>query len=112
DVYFTDTGDLEIKNESQTAYVYDRTLDLKSQILNLINKKTGETIDRIGAFAEVVSAKVRAGLIEAKKLVVDGVDILKKLNELSDKSDKQQKIIENQQKQIEELQRTVKELKK
>ena len=42
----------------------------------------------------------KAGLIETKKLVVDGVDILKKLNELSAK-------VESQQKQIDELKRTI-----
>jgi len=46
-------------------------------------------------------------LIETKKLIVDGVDILKKLNELSDKSDRQEKTIEAQQKQIDELKRTI-----
>jgi len=39
-------------------------------------------------------------LIETKKLVVDGVDILKKLNELSAK-------VESQQKQIDELKKTI-----
>lgn len=68
----------------------------------------------------------KAGMIETKKLIVDGVDILKRINELSDKADKQEKtietqmtLIENQQKagaeqkkQIDELQKVVKELKK
>jgi len=39
-------------------------------------------------------------LIETKKLIVDGVDILKKLNELSAK-------VESQQKQIDELKKTI-----
>jgi len=42
----------------------------------------------------------KAGLIEAKKLIVDGVDILKKLNELSAK-------VESQQRQIDELKKTI-----
>jgi len=39
-------------------------------------------------------------LIETKKLIVDGVDILKKLNELSVK-------VESQQRQIDELKKTI-----
>jgi len=39
-------------------------------------------------------------LIETKKFIVDGVDILKKLNELSVK-------VESQQRQIDELKRTI-----
>ena len=39
-------------------------------------------------------------MIETKKLIVDGVDILKKLNELSAK-------VESQQKQIDELKKTI-----
>lgn len=45
-------------------------------------------------------SKFKEGLIETKKLIVDGVDILKKLNELSLK-------VESQQKQIDELKRTI-----
>ena len=47
----------------------------------------------------------KAGLIETKRLIVDGVDILKKLNELSLK-------VESQQKQIEDLKKSLEELKK
>ena len=50
-------------------------------------------------------SKFKEGLIETKKLIVDGVDILKKLNELSVK-------VESQQRQIEELKKAVEELKK
>ena len=51
------------------------------------------------------NVKQKSGLIETKKLIVDGVDILKRLNELSVK-------VESQQKQIEELKKAVEELKK
>jgi len=43
-------------------------------------------VDKVGAFAEVVAGKLRVGLVEAQKLVVDGVDVGKKLIELSSKS--------------------------
>ena len=49
-------------------------------------------------------SKFKEGLIETKKLIVDGVDILKKLNELSVK-------VESQQKQIEELKKSIEEVK-
>jgi len=39
-------------------------------------------------------------LIETKRLIVDGVDILEKLNELSVK-------VESQQRQIDELKKTI-----
>jgi len=39
-------------------------------------------------------------LIETKRLIVDGVDILKKVNELSVK-------VESQQRQIDELKKTI-----
>ena len=90
DVYFTDTGDLKIVDDSGSY-------SLKG--------KDGSTVDRIGAFAKLIVAKIQAGLIETKKLIVDDVDILKKLNELSLK-------VDSQQKQIEELQRKIESLKK
>jgi hypothetical protein len=68
----------------------------KAQQTQIVSLKSVMT-DFIGKFKE--------GLIETKKLIVDGVDILKKFNELSVK-------VESQQKQIEELKSTVEELKK
>lgn len=71
----------------------------------MISIRLCESYQESRRFAELVVAKVRVGLIEAKKLVVDGVDIVKKLNELSAK-------VQDQQKEIEELQKTVEEMKK
>ncbi|MEK7495837.1 MAG: hypothetical protein AAB603_04560, partial [Patescibacteria group bacterium] len=96
DVYLTNLDDLRIINDNNSYF---------------LTGKENSIVSRMGAFAEVVVAKIRAGLIETKKLIVDGVDILKKLNELSVKVDKQQKIIEAQQKQINELKIFIKELK-
>jgi hypothetical protein len=70
-----------------------------------IKNKNDSFITRISAFAQLVVAKIQAGLIETKKLIVDGVDIVKKLNELSAK-------VESQQKEIEALKEEIKKLKK
>jgi hypothetical protein len=70
-----------------------------------IKNKNDSFITRISAFAQLVVAKIQAGLIETKKLIVDGVDILKKINELSAK-------VESQQKEIEALKEEIKKLKK
>jgi uncharacterized coiled-coil protein SlyX len=102
DLSLTSTGDLEIKNVGNE--------------LKLTNKKDGSFITRIGAFAEIIVAKIKAGLIEAKKIVVDQLfigetDVGKKLQELSDKIDKQQETINAQQKEIEGLKEEIKKLK-
>lgn len=65
---------------------------------------TGIT-SKIGAFASATIANLKVGLLEVRKLVVDGVDILKKITELSNR-------IDDQQKQIEELKKTVESLRK
>jgi hypothetical protein len=92
DVYLTSTGDLNIAQTQDGNY-------------QVQNSQTGGIITRLSAFAETVIGKIRAGLIETKKLIVDGVDILKKLNELSAK-------VESQQKEIESLKEEIKKLKK
>jgi len=69
------------------------------------NSQTGDIITRLSAFAEIIVGKIKAGLIETKKLIVDGVDIVKKLNELSAK-------VDSQQKEIEALKEEIKKLKK
>jgi hypothetical protein len=70
-----------------------------------IKNKNDSFITRISAFAQLVVAKIQAGLIETKKLIVDGVDIVKKINELSAK-------VESQQKEIEALKEEIRKLKK
>jgi len=105
---FTSTGELKIVGDNGN---YQLVSQDNSPARNASQSAAGGPITRIGAFAELVSAKIRAGIIETKKLIVDGVDILKKLNELSDKVNSQQQTIDSQQKQIEDLQKTVEELK-
>ena len=78
---FTNANDIILTGVSSDTYA--------------VSTPTGTT-DTIGAFAEAIIGKIRAGLIETKRLIVDGVDILKKLNELSVK-------VESQQRQIDEL---------
>lgn len=88
-VYLTSTGELKIVGDGNDNF------DLK--------EKDGSTATKIGVFAEIAIAKVRAGFIDAKKVVVDGVDILKKLNELSAKVDEQQKEIKSLKTRLEEM---------
>lgn len=53
-------------------------------------------INRIGAFAEIIVGKVQAGIIETKQLIVNGVDIVGRL-------DAQQKEIDTLKLEIEQL---------
>ena len=92
DVYLTDIGDLSIETSIVDGLA---KYELKD--------KEGNLITRVGAFAEIAVAKIKAGLIETKKLIVDGVDVLEKLNQLSDKIASQQTEIDNLKKEIEEL---------
>jgi hypothetical protein len=84
------TGDLNIAQTQDEDY-------------QVQNSQTGNIITRLSAFAEIIVGKIKAGLIETKKLIVDGVDILKKLNELSAKVDSQQKEIEGLKEEIKKL---------
>ncbi|MFH0979896.1 MAG: hypothetical protein V1803_03055, partial [Candidatus Roizmanbacteria bacterium] len=93
DIYLTSTGDLNIVKDENENYVVKRTESTFAKA----------TVDKVGAFAEIVVGKIRAGIIETKQLIVDGVDIVKKLNELSNKINSQQKEIDELKKEIEEL---------
>lgn len=53
-------------------------------------------ITRIGAFGKLIAGKIQAGIIETQKLIVNGVDILDKLNK--------------QEQEIAELKTTIREL--
>ena len=89
DVFLTSTGDLQINGLTDTDF------ELKD--------KDNSLITRVGAFAEIAVAKIKAGLIQTKKLTVDDIDILEKLNQLSDKIASQQTEIDSLKKEIEEL---------
>ncbi len=56
----TDSGDLEIT-------------EVQSSKFKVQNKKTGEIITRIGAFAEIAAAKIKSGLIETENAVVNNL---------------------------------------
>ncbi|GIW64534.1 MAG: hypothetical protein KatS3mg092_0467 [Patescibacteria group bacterium] len=84
----TSSGDVVIENTSE-EYVYDGVQDfenqksttsdvIKSQNYNL-KLKTGEIIERIGAFAEIVAAKIKAGLIEAENTIVNNTLLAKNI---------------------------------
>ena len=88
-VFYNQQGQIEgVKYDRLTAVLANAIQEQQTQIVSLQNIAT----DFISKFKE--------GLIETKKLIVDGVDLLKKLNELSVK-------VESQQKQIEELKKTI-----
>lgn len=66
-IFLTDTGDLNIirMNPNESEY-------------SLVNA-AGEVIDRVGAFAEVVVAQLRAGLIETQELITNSLTVKEKL---------------------------------
>ena len=82
-----------ITSSEITPFLVEGMKEQQTQITSL----QSITTDFISNFKE--------GLIETKKLIVDGVDILKKLNELSVK-------VESQQRQIDEMKKSLEELKK
>ena len=88
DIALTNTGDLSIKGDAKG---------------NFTLRNNNSLVSKIGAFAQLISAKIDAGVITVKKLVVDGVDIAKKLDELSQKVSDQQKEIDDLKKEIQKL---------
>jgi predicted nucleic acid-binding Zn-ribbon protein len=58
-----------------------------------------------------LNAKVNNLTLEAKKFIIDGVDVGKKLTELSNKVIELSNKVESQQKQIEELSKQLREMK-
>jgi hypothetical protein len=85
DLTLTATGDLEIKNNSQTPYVYDGNLNAQNQILKMkdqnysLKLNTGEIIEKIGAFTEVMVGKIKVGLIETENAIVENTLIAKNI---------------------------------
>ncbi|MCX6792117.1 MAG: hypothetical protein NT149_03720 [Candidatus Gottesmanbacteria bacterium] len=89
----TDTGDLNIAKDQTGNYIVEKT---ESTFV-----KT--TVDKVEAFAEVVVGNVRAGIIETKKLIVDGIDVAAKLSELSGRIDRQEQTIRELQTELEQV---------
>ncbi len=77
-----------------------------------IKDKEGDVITRLASFAKVIAAKVQAGVIDTKRLIVDGVDILKKLNETESALQRTTKLVETQEAKIKELELRLKKLEK
>jgi len=68
DVYLTTAGDLQIVRNDQFS-ISNFQSNPNDSIFKLVNQKTGEVIERVGAFAETAIAKLKAGLIETTNLI-------------------------------------------
>lgn len=93
-------------------YDPDLSLTTEGDIRLMANGKSHEVrngnndvVTRIGGFAKIIVAHLQAGLIETEKLIVDGVDILQKLNNTEVKLEKAVKLIEQQDKRIQQLEK-------
>ena len=84
DLNITSMGDLQIKNDSQTPYVYDGNQAenfqsiFNNQIYN-VKLNTGEIVTRIGAFSELMVGKIKSGLIETENILVDNLLVAKNI---------------------------------
>ncbi len=58
-----------------------------------ISSKDNALIERIGAYSKIIVAKINAGVIETQKLVIDGIDIMKKITLLEKTNQDQQEEI-------------------
>lgn len=67
-------------------------------------QKHEKKINLLSKIVDTVTKTINATLVKTKKLIVDGVDILKKLNELSDKIEKQQIEINALKEKVKKLQ--------
>ncbi len=90
DLKLTDTGDIKLSKNTRTN---------KYEVTN--SKKI---VTKIGAYAHIILGKLEAGLIETKELVVNGVNIDKKIKEITNQIDKHDK-------EIQELKTIIKALK-
>lgn len=63
--------------------------------------------NQIIAIAKAFVGKLNAGIIETKQLLVDGIDVMKKITDLNNKIDNQQKQIDELKKQIEDIKKSI-----
>lgn len=68
-----------------------------------IQNAGGKLISNIASFNKLIADKIQAGVIEAKQMIINGVDILERLNSLSQKVEAQQKEIDLLKQEIETL---------
>jgi hypothetical protein len=90
DVYLTSTGDLQIvRTDGNGEDVYDGNLSSHPKLISgssfdemlkqvqhdafVLKNSTGELIERIGAFAQILAAKIKTGLLETEEAVVNNV---------------------------------------
>jgi len=81
DVFLTDSGDLRIISQDATysglladennfQFPISNFQSISNDsIFKLVNQKTGEIIQKIGAFSELIAANIRAGRIETQGLI-------------------------------------------
>jgi len=67
DVFLTDTGDLHIEQATYSGVLAENT-EIRNTRYELRNT-LGEIIQRVGAFAELIAANIKAGRIETQELV-------------------------------------------
>ena len=100
DVYLTSTGDLKIVGDNSGNFT--------------LQHQDGSTIDRVGAFAEAIIAKLGVGLLDVQKLTIKGTPLdayltnffspqTQKINSFEQKVKQQQSKMDDLQKQIEQL---------
>lgn len=100
DAYLTSTGDLKIVGDNSGNFT--------------LQHQDGSTIDRVGAFAEAIIAKLGVGLLDVQKLTIKGTPLdayltnffspqTQKINSFEQKVKQQQSKIDDSQKQIEQL---------
>ncbi len=98
----TSTFDPEVYMTSTQGYTLEQSIQ-NGQSLYSVKDQNNNVVSRIMSLAELVVGKIRAGVIETKQLIVDGVDVMKKLNELNQK-------VDNQEKELNELKQRLQQL--
>lgn len=98
----TSTFDPEVYMTSTQGYTLEQSIQ-NGQSLYSVKDQNNNLVSRIMSLAELIVGKIRAGVIETKQLIVDGVDVMKKLNELNQK-------VDNQEKELNELKQRLQQL--
>src|SRR3989344_2573617 len=75
DVYISRDGDVEIYSYQQVSIVYDGINSFEGQKINrgnrnYLTKIKDETIERFDIFSELVSAKIKSGILEGEDVIV------------------------------------------
>lgn len=75
DVYISRYGDVEIYSGQQLPIVYDGINSFEGQKTNIGNqnylaKIKNETVEKFGLFSELISAKIKSGILESEDVIV------------------------------------------